>query len=125
MSKQFDFISRKPIKDRYVYTIKRIADQEEGWGLFNDGWALTGDGDAEYFPIWPTEEAAKKCASNDWESYTPSAIDAHYMVDELLPMLDKDGVHVAIFMVTGDPATATKLSSEFLSDLKNELSKYE
>ncbi|ALM52424.1 DUF2750 domain-containing protein [Halomonas huangheensis] len=125
MSKQLELLSKKPVMDRYVFTIKKIADQESAWGLYNDGWALSGNEGRQFFPIWPTEEAARACASNDWEDYTPLTIDVYYMVNELLQKLEIDGIGIAIFMVPDQSATATKSASELTSDLKNELSKYE
>lgn len=124
-STELDFVSRKSVSDRYIYTVKKIADFEEGWGLYNDGWALTGGEDSEFFPIWPSQEAAMRCATDSWSEYKPAPIAVDYLMEELLPMLESDTVKVAIFMVPDQSETATKMATEFRNDLANELEKYE
>ncbi|MBU3007645.1 DUF2750 domain-containing protein [Cobetia amphilecti] len=124
-SKELGFLSKKSSTDRYIYTVKKIADFEEGWGLYCDGWALTGADGNEYFPIWPSYEAAMNCAVEHWSEYKPKSISVDYLMEELLPMLTEDNVKVAIFMLVNTPGTATKKSCEFQKDLSVELEKYE
>ncbi|MDA5564518.1 DUF2750 domain-containing protein [Cobetia sp. MMG027] len=124
-SKELDFLSKKTSSDRYVYTVKKIADFEEGWGLYCNGWALTGADGNEYFPIWPSQEAAMNCAVEHWSGYKPKSISVDYLMEELLPMLTEDNVQVAIFMLENTLDTATKKSCEFQEDLSVEMEKYE
>ncbi|MBY5943517.1 DUF2750 domain-containing protein [Halomonas sp. DP5N14-9] len=124
-SKEITFLAKKPSTDRYIYTLKKIADFEEAWGLYDKGWALTGSECDDFFPIWPSKESASICATDSWGEYSPNPIPVDQLLNNLLPMLIEDNVKIAIFMVPGSSETATKKAQEFKDDLENELEKYE
>lgn len=83
---------------RYLHLIKRIADCEQAWGLWSDGWALVGNSDDEdASPLWPAREYAELCRIDLWRDYVPRAIPLAKLKDELLPRLREDGTLVAAF----------------------------
>ena len=62
-------------QSRYDHFIKQIADCEEVWGLYNDGWAVAADNSGtEVLPVWPANEYARICTTHDWEAYEPMSI---------------------------------------------------
>src|SRR5580704_17194945 len=111
---------RLPGPDRYNYFIKYIADTEEAWGLWDDGWAMGKDDyDRPTFPIWPAREYAALCADGPWSNYEPTGIPVQELIHELLPMLDEDGIQPSIFRTPeGDAVIPTV--PQILTDLTNE-----
>ncbi|MGG3841276.1 DUF2750 domain-containing protein [Paenibacillus dendritiformis] len=69
-SPEFKAMIKKSARDRYIYSVKRIADWEEAWSLkLNDGFVTTSDNEGNlYMPIWPFKEYAMKCIGDEWEN---------------------------------------------------------
>ena len=45
---------------RFSHFVKRVADEERAWGLWNSGWALMATEDGrQVFPLWPASEYAE------------------------------------------------------------------
>jgi len=97
-------------RERYVYFIQLAVDSEELWGLRNsDGWVLAGEGLPEggrdAFPLWPHADFAAACAVADWEGAEPAPIGLAELLEDLLPILEEDGLALAVFPdVEGDSA---------------------
>lgn len=110
---------------RLARFVKVVADSEQAWGLWDDGWALFEDDDGkQVFPVWPSQAYANLCREPDWTNYSPAPIDVHDLVDELLPMLGEQGILVGVFPtpsgqgVTPDPGHLESM-------IREELSQYE
>jgi hypothetical protein len=109
---------------RYEHFIKKIADTEIVWGLFDDGWALLADdGGKKLFPFWPHKEYADMFKDVEWLKYKPKEIPVNEYIDVLLPKLNKEGVQCAIFPVKGKGGISVA-PDKVIADLKEELSKY-
>jgi len=122
---QIKAILALPGQGRYEHFIKRVVDQEEAWGLYQDGWALVESDEGEKaFPLWPAREYALLCARDVWSGYEPEAIPLNDLMNELLPGLAKDGVLPAVF-VTPTEKGATPSVEDFLAALREEMQKYE
>ena len=123
--KEIAAIRKLPGEKRYIYSVKRIVDAEEAWGLYNEGWALGAlDDEKQIFPIWSAMEFAEECADGEWAEYLPSSIPLNDLLDQLLPGLDSQGISLAVAYLPGDRGvvvTPNRLSV----DLENESSKYE
>jgi hypothetical protein len=123
--KQIEAVMALPASKRYEHFIKQIADWEEVWGLYLDGWALAADEDEiPAFPVWPAQEYASLCTGGDWERYEPKMIELDDFLNELLPVLNKDGVLISVFYLpqgVGVNVDPERLSS----DIREELTKYE
>ena len=87
-----------PAGDRYGYFVQLTVDSEEAWGLRNpDGWVLAGDEERDAFPIWPHPDFATACAIGEWEGATPEPIGLDELFEGLLPLLEEDGMALAVF----------------------------
>ena len=91
-----------PAADRAVHLVQLVADWEEAWGLMDDqGWVVAKETDA--FPLWPHPDLARDCARNNWEGAEPAAIPLDDLLEELLPLLEEDGLRTVLFPTPGDP----------------------
>lgn len=124
-SKKVDNILKLSSEDRYAYFVRKIADFEEVWGLYNDGWALMADEEKnEVFPFWPESEFAQLCAKDKWSSYEPKSIDIHVFLEKWLVGMQRDKKNVGVFY-TPERKGVVVSAKELEVDLKEELSQYE
>lgn len=123
--KQIDAVIALPGPKRYEHSIKVIADREEAWGLYQNGWALgeTDDGQPT-FPLWPAKEYAQFCAIEEWAGYEPESIPLTDLIDELLPNLKRDRVLPSIFPTPSSLSVHQNIDA-LLQDLREELLRYE
>jgi hypothetical protein len=107
--------------ERYGYFIQLAVDGEEAWGLKNaEGWVLAGDEDRDAFPIWPHPDLAAACALGDWAGAVPEAIGLEELLDDLIPILEEDGIGVAVFPGL-DGESAVVAPEDFRRDLEAEI----
>ena len=58
-NKEIEVVSKLPALKRYEYFIKKVADFEEVWGLFDVGWAISEDDNGNsLMPFWSKKEFA-------------------------------------------------------------------
>jgi hypothetical protein len=123
--KQIEAIIKLPGPDRYDHFIKVVADWEEAWSLYQDGWALGATDEGQLsFPFWPAREYAELCALESWAGYKPESIPLTDMLDDLLPKLKRDGILPSIFP-TPDSLSVHQNVDDLLADLRTELQRYE
>ena len=122
--KQMAAVLALPGSKRFEHFIKVVADWQEAWGLYQDGWALaaTDDG-ATVFPLWPAKEYAQICAANEWAGHEPRAITLSDLIEVLLPKLEQDGVLPGIFFTPSSKGVTLSVS-EFKAALDAELQNY-
>jgi hypothetical protein len=109
---------------RFEHFVKVIADWQEAWGLYQDGWALAAAGDGTtVFPLWPAKEYAEVCAVNEWKGYDPRAISLGDLTEVLLPKLKLDGVLPGVFFTPSSKGVTTSVD-ELMLALETELQKY-
>ena len=115
-----------PGPQRYEYFVKQVADWEQAWGLFRDGWALaaTNSEGRQVFPVWPSREYAKACAEGIWEGFEPAPISLEDMIEELLPKLQREGTPVGVFY-RPDGKGVIRQPAELADDLRTESNRYE
>jgi hypothetical protein len=108
-------------RERYGFFLQITVDTEEAWGLKNaDGWVLAGDEGRDAFPLWPHEDLAAACALGDWAAAVPEAIGLDELLEDLLPILEEDGIAVAVFPgPDGDSAVVPP--ADFRHDLEAEI----
>ena len=122
--KQIAAVMALPGPRRFEHFIKVVADRQQVWGLYDDGWALAGTDDgAAVFPFWPAEEYALACAANEWAAYTPRMIEVEDFMRGLLPGLEADGVLPGIFFTPASQGVTVPVD-ELLRALEAELEKY-
>ncbi|MDT0016507.1 DUF2750 domain-containing protein [Listeria swaminathanii] len=124
--KEIEVMVNKSAKDRYIYFVKRVADQEAAWILKDkEGFVTTSDTEASLaLPIWPFKEYASKLKENEWKDLELKKISFKQLSKEILPNLSKDSVNVAVFMVPNTNEVVTVSADRLLDDLLNEQSKF-
>ncbi|MEQ1187758.1 MULTISPECIES: DUF2750 domain-containing protein [Acinetobacter] len=122
--KQIDAVIALEGAKRYKHFIKVIADTQEVWGLYKDGWALAGTEDNQkVFPVWPAKEYAELCAEHEWGGYEAELISLDDFMNELLPTLKDDEVLIGIFYTPLNNGVTPEIE-EVLNDLELELENY-
>ncbi len=91
-----------PAADRALAFFQLAADWEEVWGLRDaDGWLIAKETYA--LPLWPHAVFAAACARGAWEGALPEPLPVDDLLEDLLPLLEEDGLRVAVFPVPEDP----------------------
>ncbi|HNU53182.1 MAG TPA: DUF2750 domain-containing protein [Verrucomicrobiota bacterium] len=111
---------------RYEHWIKKVADQEEVWGLWQEGgWALAGDEAGRgLVPVWPHPRYAALCADGVWAGYRPKAIALDAWLDRWIRGMERDHRLVAVFPTPNDKGVPIE-PRRLERDLRNELANYE
>ena len=123
--KEIQAVVALPGPKRYEYWIKKVADQQQVWSLWQDGWALSGDAAGhELVPVWPHPKYAALCATEQWANHVPKVIDLEAWLEHWIPGIEKDARLIAIFPVPTDKGTPVE-PRRLESDLREELSQYE
>lgn len=124
--KEYQAVSGLPGSDRYSYTIKKIADQEEVWSLWAEGgWALASDDEGrELIPIWPHSKFASASATGEWNGYEPRSIDLVSWTSKWVPGIARDQRKIAVFPTPDDKGVVVS-PERFSEDLEAETSLYE
>ncbi len=93
-----------PAAGRALAFCQLAADWEEVWGLKDaNGWLVAKETDA--LPLWPHAEFAQSCARGALEGAVPERLALDELLEELLPLLEEDGLRVAVFPTPEDPGT--------------------
>ena len=109
--------------ERYEHFIKQVADHQQVWGLYSDGWAMaaTDDTGDAYLPFWPAAEYATACAVGDWAGYEPRSLTIEEFY-ELLDNLEDDDVLPGVFYTPDDKGVVPshdQLREDLLAELEN------
>jgi hypothetical protein len=111
--------------DRFSYFVRKVADSQKAWGLFNEGWATAADDDGrQAIPFWPEAEFAASCATGEWSSFRPKDIDLGVLLERWLPGMSKDGSRVAVFPTPANRGVLTE-PEDLCDALKKEAAQYE
>ena len=122
--KEFEVVSKLVGSKRYEYFIKKVADNEELWGLYNDGWAMVADQNGDQMiPFWPRKEFAKACSLEQWNGYNAEPINLYEFIDGWIVDMEKDGLSAAIFYTKDDKGIVVK-PERLTKDLNEELENY-
>ena len=122
-SKEVNAMLKKPGRDRYIYSVKRIAGQEVAWTLKDDEGIIRTVDDEEigHFHIWPFKEYAQKCVTGEWTNFKAHELSLDSLLNIILPNLSEEGTKVAVFMVPdGDSVSVS--ADDFLNNLLYERS---
>ncbi|QQR57041.1 MAG: DUF2750 domain-containing protein [Candidatus Melainabacteria bacterium] len=107
---------------RYDHFIKVVAEREELWALYNDGWVLAGtdDDDRAVCPIWPEKVYAELCIGKGSDDNQAKALNLFEFMEEIMPELHEDGILPCVFFLPSDKGVIPKME-QLLEDLKAEL----
>ena len=125
-SREIEAMSKKTGKDRYIYTIKRIAGLEKAWTLKNeDGLVSTEDEEKKcYYYIWPYKEYAQRCMIDDWKDFVPLELSLEELLEDILPCLVKKDAQIVALEVPNDLQITSASANDFLKNLLYECSQY-
>jgi hypothetical protein len=119
--KQVESIFRMDAAGRYGYFIEEAVTRQGVWGLFEDGWAMgTDEAGKPTFPLWPSKELALACAAGPWEGFKADEITLEDLIEELLPMLKKDGVIPSVLR-SPDGKSVLPSVEDLIADLNDEM----
>lgn len=118
-------VSRLSAGQRYLYFLKKVADCQSAWGLWDDGWALyrVGAETTEALPLWPAIEYAENCACDSWSRYQPKEISVDDLLSDMIPALREMGRVIAAFPNSNCQGVVRELRA-FDHDLAVELSRF-
>jgi uncharacterized protein DUF2750 len=108
-------------RERYGLCVQLAVDAAELWGLRNpDGWVLAEEAGRDALPLWPHADFAAACARGGWADAAAAAIGLDELLDDLLPLLEEDGVAVAVFPAP-DGGGSVVTPASFRRDLEAEI----
>lgn len=88
---------------RLKYFLRKVADFEQVWGLYNHGWAMAaGDDGRPGLPVWPERGFADACATGPWRDHAPTAIPLGDFLEKVRPRLESDKMSVIVFPTPAD-----------------------
>jgi len=123
-TKEIGAVTRLDGPRRFEYFVKRVADDEVLFGLWQDGWAsMSTSSKEDVFPVWPAKEYAELLATGDWQSYEARALTLDWFLRDWLPKLTTSKSRVAVFPVP-DRGGVIVSASELASAINAELEKY-
>lgn len=109
---------------RCDYFVRKVADSQVAWGLFDTGWATAAANGHTAIPLWPEEAFAAASASDEWKNFHAKAIPLEELLSRWLPGMERDQRICAVFPAPEDkgrllpPATLLDL-------IRQELQQYE
>jgi hypothetical protein len=111
-----------PPRERYGLFLQVAADWEEVWGLYtDDGWVLSSiEEGQDILPLWPHPAFAQACAHGSWEGTEPAPIALDELLEDLLAILEEDGIRIAVFL-SPDGEGVGVTPEELRRDLKAEM----
>ena len=120
---EFASVTALEAPKRYEHFIKRVADTERAYLLADDDWPVVlRDGREEQpaqLPLWPHPRYAdayrQRFGGAGW-----AEIDLDQLIDEVLPEMNADGIHIAVFPTSEGKAPvvpAERLRNDLLAYL--------
>ncbi|MCD5995955.1 DUF2750 domain-containing protein [Pseudomonas sp. CDFA 602] len=111
--------------ERLEYFIRKVADFEELWGAYEEGWLLLGDNsDKKFLPVWPEEDFAKNYIDENKAIALPKRIELGHFFEKWLPGMENDGTDILVFPIKGSQGVV--LPPSVLNEkLKEEMQQYD
>ena len=120
-TKEIESIMNLLPNERFKYFINKIVDWEEVWGLYNSGWAMTGDNeDKALFPLWPAKKFAECYAIEEWEKYEAKEISIESLKEDVLPTLQEEDISISVFPVPTQNSTSVTIAADKLLLILND-----
>lgn len=111
-------------KERCDYFVRKVADFEVVWGLFNDGWVTSGIKDASAIAFWPEKDFATLSSNGVWKDCKATEINLTDFMENWLPEMMNVNQLCCIFPM--DNALEFLIHpKELLELLQNEIEQYE
>ena len=108
-------------KARYSYFIKKVVSERQAWGLYADGWAVSGTVDGKMaLPLWPEAKYAQLCNNKKWANHQVTPMSLKTLVEQLIPLLIEQQAIVSVFL-TPDWKSILITPEQLLEDIKSYL----
>ena len=124
--KEFEKVSELNPEKRLSYLIKRIADFEEVWLLYNDadGYALNEETDgSDSFPVWPFKVFSDVWIEGEFSRFTSKKVTLELLLNSILPKLEEQQIRILAFPTDVGEGVLLKCA-EFRELVEDELSQY-
>ncbi|WP_196804834.1 DUF2750 domain-containing protein [Methylopila sp. M107] len=122
--KQLEAVFALPERKKFEYFIKKVADQEQAWGLYCEGWAMAGTNDGrQVLLLWPAREFAEVCRSAQWERFEPRSISVYDLINNVIPVIKTEGNLIGV-LYGPDGRGVIPAFSDFEAALDYELGKF-
>ncbi|XID74580.1 DUF2750 domain-containing protein [Alkanindiges sp. WGS2144] len=106
---------------RYKFFIQKIVAERQVWGLYLDGWAVSGTVDGKMaLPMWPEAKYARLCRNNMWTRHEVTAMPLKTLVEELIPLMIEQQCLASVFL-TPDWKSILISPERLLADIKSYL----
>jgi len=103
--KKTENVLRLDAQSRCEYLVRKVADFEVVWSLFDKGWATARTGAATVVLFWTEEGFAKLCATDEWQGFRPKAIPLDDFLERWLPGMANDQRFCSVFAAPSDHGT--------------------
>ncbi|GGZ01402.1 MAG: hypothetical protein PWP74_529 [Shewanella sp.] len=88
---------------RFDYMIEQVREKKELWVLHDDnGCVMLTTEDEDCIPVWPSEEAAREWAQEDWQDCQPLSVSLWDWQERWTPGMADDDLLVAVFPLVDD-----------------------
>ncbi|WP_423380453.1 DUF2750 domain-containing protein [Burkholderia sp. LMG 32019] len=122
--RKIESVLRLDAHARSDYFIRKIADFEVVWGLFDTGWATAAAEGCIVIPFWPEQDFAAICAGDEWAGFHAQAIPLDAFLSRWLPGMGRDQRVCAVFPTPEDSGSLV-LPLDLLASIRSELTQYE
>ena len=111
--------STMPKEERYIYTLTRIVESEEVWGLTESrGWVLSDENEQSSLPIWPYKAFALPDINDDWKNAQPAALSLEHFIFNTSQLLIDNNIMVNVASTLHQPGLLVE-AKEFFTTLEN------
>jgi hypothetical protein len=123
--KEIEAVSQLEAFQRYQYFIKRVADSEKMYSLFdkNGNFALAEVEDHTVFSVWSAPEFALINAVGEWNSFSVKEIPLEEFEDNLIDKIEENKWLINVFSIKEKSGFVVDIN-EFAKDMSDEMQKY-
>lgn len=125
--KEFEALNKCTPDIRYRYTLKRIADTEAMWLIWNDETHLAIQlmGKERLLPMWSSKEYAQAFCVDDFSSCKCKAVTIEYFVESIIDVICEDKLLINVFPTQQECRGKVVDLNTFAGDLSKELEDYD
>jgi hypothetical protein len=125
--KEFEALNKCTPEVRYQYTLKRIADAEAIWLLWNDedGIVIQAYDEECLLPMWSSREYAQAFCVGDFKDCKCKAVTLDYFVEYVVDVINEDNLLIDVFPTQQEGRGKVVDLNTFAEDLNKYLEDYE
>lgn len=125
--KEFEALNKCTPDIRYRYTLKRIADTEAMWLIWNDETHLAIQlmGKERLLPMWSSKEYTQAFCVGDFSSCKCKAVTIEYFVESIIDVICEDKLLINVFPTQQEGRGKVVDLNTFAEDLSKELEDYD